>query len=112
MTTAQETKGKTRSQGRRKSKAPQGETQTRHGGKGAQGTTIPIPVPEIHTKRVSVPGKMGQARRTMTGQLRPSGRLLFYGGLVAVAAFGVIDWPVAAAVGIGTVVARRRRSEG
>lgn len=112
MATAQETKGKTRSQGRAKSKAPQRETQTRQGGKGAQGATIPIPVPEIHTKQVSVLDTMGQARRTITGQLRPSRRLLFYGGLVGVAAFGIIDWPVAAAIGIGTMVARRSRSEG
>jgi hypothetical protein len=53
---------------------------------------------------------MGQARQTLTGQLQPSGRLLFYGGLAVGAVFGIIDWPVAAAIGIGTVIARRSRS--
>ena len=110
MATAQETKSKTRTQARAKSKAPQGKTQTRHADERAQGATIPIPVPEIHTKRVSVPTEMGQARQKLTGSLRPSGRLLFYGGLAAGAAFGIIDWPVAAAIGIGTVIARRSRS--
>jgi hypothetical protein len=109
MATAQETKGKTRSQARVKSRAPQRETPTGRGAESAQGATIPIPVPEIHTKRVSVPANIGQAGRTVTGQLRPSGRLVFYGGLAAVAAFGIIDWPVAAAIGIGTVIARRSR---
>jgi hypothetical protein len=46
----------------------------------------------------------------LTSELRPSGQLLFYGGLAGVAAFGIIDWPVAAAIGIGTVIARRSRS--
>jgi hypothetical protein len=32
-------------------------------------------------------------------------RLLWYGGLVAVGALGVIEWPVVAAVGAGTYVA-------
>ncbi|MGH3785758.1 MAG: hypothetical protein ACRDRG_04255 [Pseudonocardiaceae bacterium] len=32
---------------------------------------------------------------------------VYYGGLAALAAFSVIDWPVAAAIGIGTEIARR-----
>ena len=32
---------------------------------------------------------------------------LWFGGLAALAAFSVIDWPVAAAIGAGTVVAKR-----
>ncbi len=31
----------------------------------------------------------------------------WYGGLASLAAFSVIDWPVAVAIGIGTEIARR-----
>ena len=41
-------------------------------------------------------------RRSMTPE-----RLLWYGGLGTLAAFGVIDWPVAAVVGAGAYVAKR-----
>ncbi|HEV7829364.1 MAG TPA: hypothetical protein VGP04_11030 [Pseudonocardiaceae bacterium] len=34
-------------------------------------------------------------------------RAAYYGSLAALAAFSVIDWPVAAAIGIGTEIARR-----
>jgi hypothetical protein len=106
MATARVTKEKTRSQTGAKSKAERG------GGEAAQGATIPIPVPEIHTRRVSVPDKVGEAKQALTGQRRlPSGRMLtFYGALAATAVFGVIDWPVAAAIGVGTIIARRSRS--
>ena len=110
MATAQGTKGKTRSRARATSKDAKTATETRHGAESTQEATIPVPVPAIHTKRVSVPAKMGQARQTLTGQLGPPRPLLFYGGLAAVAAFGVIDWPVAAAIGVGTMIARRGRS--
>jgi hypothetical protein len=53
---------------------------------------------------------MGQARQTLGGRLPPSDRLAFYGALAAGAVFGIIDWPVAAAIGLGTIIARRSRS--
>jgi hypothetical protein len=34
-------------------------------------------------------------------------RALYYGGRASLAALSVIDWPVAAAIGIGTEIARR-----
>lgn len=40
----------------------------------------------------------------------PAERLLWYGGLAALAGFGVIDWPVAAVVAAGTYIARRQAS--
>ena len=36
---------------------------------------------------------------------------VYYGGLAALAAFSVIDWPVAAAIGVGTEIARRGAAE-
>ncbi|MEV0230977.1 hypothetical protein [Nonomuraea sp. NPDC050786] len=35
-------------------------------------------------------------------------RMAYYGALGALAAFGVLEWPVAAAIGAGTVIAQRR----
>lgn len=40
----------------------------------------------------------------------PPERLLWYGGLAALAALEVIDWPVAAVVAAGTYIARRQAS--
>jgi hypothetical protein len=37
----------------------------------------------------------------------PQPKVLFYGGLVLLAAFEVLEWPVAAAVAAGTAVAQR-----
>jgi hypothetical protein len=40
----------------------------------------------------------------------PAERVLWYGGLAALAGLGVIDWPVAAVVAAGTYIARRQAS--
>lgn len=37
-----------------------------------------------------------------------AGQVLWWGGLATVAAFGMVDWPVAALVGIGTWVAEQQ----
>jgi hypothetical protein len=39
-------------------------------------------------------------------QLEPK-RLLWFGGLAAMGVFGVLQWPVVAAVGVGSYVAER-----
>jgi hypothetical protein len=41
-------------------------------------------------------------------RVRIPGNVLWWGGLAAVAALGIVDWPVAALVGAGTWVAERR----
>ncbi len=46
----------------------------------------------------------------MKGYLPPPDRMVFYSGLGLAAVVGVLDWPVAAAIGIGAVVARRAAS--
>lgn len=79
----------------------------------ARGSVVPIPVITPHVKvlklHVPPPGMayVEDAGRLMASYLPPPGRLAFYGGLGAAAVFGVIDWPVAAAIGLATVVARR-----
>jgi hypothetical protein len=44
--------------------------------------------------------------------LPPRDQLLYYGGLGAAALAGVIQWPVAIAVGAGLAIAQRSRREG
>jgi hypothetical protein len=110
MATARAAKDKTRPPAGAKSRAGQGGTATRRGGQAAHGATIPVPVPELHTRHVPVPETVGQARRTLGRGLPPPERLAFYGALAAGAVFGIIDWPVAAAIGVGTIIARRTRS--
>ncbi len=41
-----------------------------------------------------------------------AGRVLWWGGLAAVAAFGVVDWPVAALVAAGSWVAEQHAKQG
>jgi hypothetical protein len=50
---------------------------------------------------------VGEAGRLVAGFLPPPERLVFYGGLGVAAVLGAIDWPVAAAIGLGTMIARR-----
>ncbi|HEY2947826.1 MAG TPA: hypothetical protein VGJ53_05410 [Micromonosporaceae bacterium] len=45
--------------------------------------------------------------RTVRSFLPPSERLLYYGGLGAMAVAGILEWPVAAAAGAGVWVATR-----
>jgi hypothetical protein len=52
-----------------------------------------------HTIRVTLPDDIGTLR------LPPPDRLAFYGGIAALAAFGIVDWPVALVIGIGHMLA-------
>ena len=51
------------------------------------------------TMRVELPDGLGTVR------LPSPRRLAFYGGIIALAAFGVVDWPVALVIGIGHLLA-------
>lgn len=53
-----------------------------------------VPMPHVPTPRLTLP----------TGR---KGRLLWWGGLAGVAALGVVDWPVAVVVGVGSWVAEQ-----
>lgn len=44
-------------------------------------------------------------------KLPPPERLAFYGGLGVLAVAGAVEWPVAAAIGVATMVARRSRRD-
>jgi hypothetical protein len=63
---------------------------------------VPVPhVPRPH--RADVPVLVGVARSYLPGPKQ----IAFYGVLGAMAAFQVIEWPVAAAIGAGLALARR-----
>jgi hypothetical protein len=77
------------------------------------GPAVPVPVvmPRVKVMHIPLPTRglsyVGDAGRVAAAYLPPPDRLAFYGGLGAAAVIGIIDWPVAAAIGIGTMVARR-----
>jgi hypothetical protein len=79
----------------------------------ARGATIPVPVVTPHLNvfklHVSGPGvpDVGGAGRAVASHLPSAERMAFYGGLGAAAVFGVLEWPVAAAIALGTAIARR-----
>ncbi len=54
---------------------------------------------ERHTLRVTLPGDLGRLR------LPEPQRLAFYGGLAALAVFGILEWPVAVVLGVGHLLA-------
>jgi hypothetical protein len=54
---------------------------------------------EKHTTAVTLPDGLGVVR------LPDPPRLAYYAGLALLAAFGVLDWPVAAVLGIGHLLA-------
>ncbi len=54
---------------------------------------------EKHTLRVTLPDDLGTVR------LPEPERLAYYGGIAALAAFGILDWPVAVVLGIGHLLA-------
>ncbi|MFC0531896.1 hypothetical protein [Phytohabitans kaempferiae] len=49
------------------------------------------------------------AARAVAGHLPPPTRLAYYAGLGVLGVTGVIEWPVAVAIGAGTLFARRAR---
>lgn len=56
-------------------------------------------VVEKHTLKVTLPDDLGTVR------LPEPERLAFYGGIAALAAFGILEWPVAVVLGVGHLLA-------
>jgi hypothetical protein len=82
-----------------------------------QGWSLPVLMPELHLRHVPLP-RLGvghvpvprvympaseEIRRRLPD--RDASRWLWYGGLAGLAAFGVIEWPVAGVVAVGTYLA-------
>jgi hypothetical protein len=64
-----------------------------------------VPIPYV------TPGDMMTNARTVASAIPSPRRLAFYGGLGALAIFGALEWPVAAAIGAATEVIARERGE-
>jgi hypothetical protein len=73
--------------------------------------TAQFRVPEVHMPPVSA-RDVAVAANAARAYLPPPPRLAYYAGLGLAAALEVIEWPVAVAIGAGTVIARRDRREG
>ncbi len=79
---------------------------------------LPVPigvrVRAPHMPHVSMPSPRATAQQAVRAAevvrstLPPPERLVYYGGLGVLAAVGVLEWPVAAAVGAGVWLAGRR----
>jgi hypothetical protein len=71
---------------------------------------LPVLVPQvIHAPILSV--RVAHVGVPHVCLPRPSGRYLWWGGLAGAAVLGVLDWPVAAAVAIGSYVAEQRATQ-
>ncbi|WP_433356660.1 hypothetical protein ACQP25_21020 [Microtetraspora malaysiensis] len=94
-------------------------TQGQHDGHNGQ-FTLNLPMVSLqfhrpHMPHVEMPHmsrqEVGHAVDVARSFLPPPERVIYYGGLGALAVFGVLEWPVAAAIGVGTMLAQRGRTE-
>lgn len=80
----------------------------------SEGMTVNLPgvTAEFHRPDHYVPTRddLAGAAETVRGYLPSRGMMAFYGGLGVLAAFSAIEWPVAAAIGVGTAYAQRSGS--
>ncbi|MFI7707323.1 hypothetical protein [Nonomuraea sp. NPDC049480] len=80
--------------------------------------SIEVRRPEVRLPHVGMPHlgmpriskqEMGHYVDVARTFIPPPERIAYYGALGALAVFGVVDWPVAAAIGAGTIIAQRGR---
>jgi hypothetical protein len=67
---------------------------------------------ETHLPKVRVPDKQEVlfAAHTVGGYLPSPRQAVYFGGLAALAAFEIIEWPIALAIGAGTAIMGRSES--
>jgi hypothetical protein len=70
--------------------------------------TAQFRMPDLH---VPSRDELGSAARGARSILPSRSSALFYGGLAVTAAIGAIEWPVAAAIGLGSALASRRAAD-
>jgi len=78
----------------------------------ARTTTVRLPVFTVAVTRHAVPASAtgsGSGTRTAGTPASRAGKLAFYGGIAALGALEVVEWPVAVALGAGAYVVRRMR---
>jgi hypothetical protein len=80
-------------------------------GEGERSATLNLPfvTAQFRAPHLHLPGRadLDAAARGARSVLPSPKSLLFFGGLAATAVAGVIEWPVAAAIGVGTALASR-----
>ncbi|MGI5268168.1 hypothetical protein ACQEUU_03340 [Nonomuraea sp. CA-218870] len=78
--------------------------------------SIQLHRPEMRMPHVPLPHiskqEMGHAVDIAKSFLPQPERVAYYGALGALTVFGVVEWPVAAAISVGTVIAQRARGNG
>jgi hypothetical protein len=87
-------------------------TRERHGlGIHTEGASlwVDMPLMSAQFRAPHLPGReeIGSAASSVRSMVPSPTSMLFYGGLALTAALGVIEWPVAVAVGAGTALASR-----
>ncbi|MCC5578300.1 hypothetical protein IMZ11_21980 [Microtetraspora sp. AC03309] len=100
---------------------PGPDTPRQHDGHNGEFTlNLPMVSLQFHRPHLGLPHvemphvsrqEVGHAMDVARSFLPPPERVAYYGGLGALAILGVIEWPVAAAIGVGTVLAQRGRTE-
>lgn len=70
---------------------------------------LPFVTAQFRAPDLHVPSRqeLGSAARGARSMLPSRSSMLFYGGLAVTAVVGAIEWPVAAAIGVGTALASR-----
>ncbi|MGN9844014.1 hypothetical protein ACTMTI_38410 [Nonomuraea sp. H19] len=106
---------------------PRGRAAAVSDGRGPKRLTLDLPMlsvevrqPELRMPHLEANVPMPHVSRQELGHyvdiaktfLPPPERIAYYGALGALAVFGAIDWPVAAAIGVGTIIAQRQRRQG
>ncbi|MCU1626862.1 MAG: hypothetical protein JWP64_1811 [Pseudonocardia sp.] len=81
------------------------------GAEGERSATVNLPfvTAQFRAPHLHLPGRadLDAAARGAQSLLPSPKSLLFFGGLAATAVAGIIEWPVAAAIGVGTALASR-----
>jgi hypothetical protein len=87
---------------------PPGEAQAAGGERRTAHVNLPLMSAEF---RAPKPGQLVHAAGSATSWLPPPDRLLYYGGLGTAAVLGVIEWPVAIAIGAGIAIMQRAHQQ-
>jgi hypothetical protein len=90
---------------------PSGEAQAAGHERRTARVDLPLMSAEFRAPQMPKPGQLVQAAGAATSFLPPRDRLLYYGGLGTAAVLGVIEWPVAIAIGAGIAIMERSHQE-
>ncbi len=82
-------------------------TEARAGGPPSVTFDLPLVTAQFRAPHVPSREEIGSVALGVWSMLPSASSVLFYGGLAVTAAVGVIEWPVAAAIGVGTALASR-----